>query len=152
MPRSIWLENWRIVYTGCDYWQLDVPGSKCGIYRVPSWGETRPAMLHPGSTEMRATDNYSGQLLFMSQESGNWEVYIMPSGGGAVRSLSDSPGSQDGLGTFSPDGKMVAFASNRGGSWAVWAVSTNGSGLTKLFNLPGAPGSPWTEDNMSWGP
>ncbi len=150
----VWTDGDWLAYTGCDFWVPKDQGgwSKCGIYGIPSWGETRPAMLHPGSTDMRATDNYGDQLLFMSQESGNWEVYIMPAGGGAARSLSDSPGSQDGLGTFSPNGRLVAFASNRGGSWAVWAVATDGSGLTKLFNLPGTPGSPWTDDNMSWGP
>jgi eukaryotic-like serine/threonine-protein kinase len=148
----IWMDNDSLAYTGCDYWPSGSGGSKCGIYSIPSWGDTRPAMLHPGNTDMRATDNYGGQLLFMSQETGNWEVYIMPAGGGAARNLSNSPGSLDGLGTFSPDGKLVAFASNRGGKWAVWAMATDGSGLAKLFDLPGPPTSPWNEDKISWGP
>ncbi|RPI52611.1 MAG: hypothetical protein EHM56_08205, partial [Chloroflexi bacterium] len=148
----VWMEDDWLAFTGCDYWPGGSGGSKCGIYRIASWGEARPAMLHPGSTDMRATDSQGGQLLIMSQEGGNWEVYILPALGGTARNLSDSPGSQDGLGTFSPDGRMVAFASHRGGSWAVWAVATDGSGPARLFDLPGAPGSPWTEDCISWGP
>jgi eukaryotic-like serine/threonine-protein kinase len=148
----IWMEDDWLAFTGCDYWPGGSGGSKCGIYRIPSWGETRPAMLYPGSTDMRATDAQGGQLLFMSQETGNWELYIMPAGGGAARNLSNSPGSLDGLGTFSPNGKLVAFASNRGGGWAVWAVATDGSNMAKLFDLPGAPTSPWNEDKISWGP
>jgi Tol biopolymer transport system component len=112
-------------------------------------------MLHPGSTDMRATDNHGNQLVFMSQESGNWEVYVMPNRGGEARNLSNSPSSQDGLGTFSPDGKKVAFVSNRGGGWAVWVVNLDGTGTAKLFSLPGkpnAPNEPWYEDSMSWGP
>jgi hypothetical protein len=148
----VWMHDDHIAFTGCDYWPGGTDGSKCGMYRIPSWGESRPALLRQGGTDMRATDNYGGQLTFMSQEEGNWEVYVMPAGGGNPRNLSQSPSSNDGLGTFSPDGKMVAFASNRGGGWAVWVVGVNGSGLTKLFNLPGPPTSPWYEDSMSWGP
>jgi hypothetical protein len=148
----VWMHDDYIAFTGCDYWPGGTDGSRCGIYRIPSWGESRPALLRQGGTDMRATDNYGGQLVFMSQEEGNWEVYIMPAGGGNARNLSQSPTSNDGLGTFSPDGNQVAFASNREGGWAVWVVRVDGSGVTKLFNLPGAPTAPWYEDSMSWGP
>jgi Tol biopolymer transport system component len=147
----VWMQDDWIAFTGCDYWPGGSGGSKCGIYRIPSWGD-RPTLIHPGSTDMRSTDNHGSQLVFMSQEEGNWEVYIMSAAGGAARNLSQSPTSNDGLATFAPDGKMVAFASNRGGGWAVWAVKVDGSGLTKLFNLPGQPTAPWYDDSMSWAP
>jgi hypothetical protein len=147
----VWLHDDWIAFTGCDYWPGGTGGSRCGIYRMPSW-DGRPSMIHPGSTDMRATDNHGSQLLYMSQESGNWELYIVPVQGGEGRNLSDSPGSSDGLGTFSPDGTLVAFASNRGGGWAIWAVKPNGTGLTRLFDLPGAPTSNWTEEQIAWGP
>jgi serine/threonine-protein kinase len=146
----VWMQDDWIAFTGCDYWPTGSGGSNCGIYRLPSWGD-RPFLIHPGSTNMRATDNHGSQLVFMSQEEGNWEVYVMPNQGGTARNLSDSPSSQDGLGTFSPDGKMVAFASNRDG-WAIWVVDVDGSGLTQLFDLPSAPTSPWELDSISWGP
>jgi TolB protein len=109
-------------------------------------------MIHPGSLDMRATDNDGALLVFMSQETGDWEVFVMPSQGGSARNLSQSSSSLDGLGTISPDGKRVAFASNRGGKWAIWVVNVNGSGATKLLDLPGKPTDPWFDDNMSWGP
>jgi serine/threonine-protein kinase len=148
----VWTHEDTIVFTGCDYWPDGSGGSKCGLYRIPSWGDSRPVLIHPGNTNMRATDNHGSQLVFMSQETGNWEVFVMPNQGGTPRNISDSPGSQDGLGTFSPDGRMVAFVSNRGGGWAVWAARVDGSGLTRLFNLPGQPTSPWYDDSISWGP
>ena len=79
------------------------------------------------------------KLVFMSQE--NRQLGGIPHSRlrAARRAICPTaPASQDGLGTFSPDGKMVAFVSNRGGGWAVWVVKVDGTGLTKLFNLPGA--------------
>jgi Tol biopolymer transport system component len=148
----VWTHDDLIAFTGCDYWPGGTGGSRCGIYVMPSWSG-RPTLSHSGSTDMRATDNYGGLLVFMSRETGNWEVFVMPSRGGEARNLSQSPGSQDGLGTFSPDGKKVAFVSNRGGGWAIWVVNLNGNGMNKLLDLPGEPtGPPWYDDSISWGP
>jgi serine/threonine-protein kinase len=147
----VWTHDDLIAFTGCDYWPGGTGGSRCGIYVMPSWSG-RPTLSHSGSTDMRATDNHGGQLVFMSRETGNWEVFVMPNRGGEARNLSQSSSSQDGLGTFSPDGKKVAFVSNRGGGWAIWVVNLNGSGMNKLINLPGQPtGPPWYDDNISWG-
>jgi Tol biopolymer transport system component len=101
---------------------------------------------------MRPTDSHGANLLYMSQDSGNWEVYLVPNQGGSSVNLSKSASSQDGLGTFSPDGKNVAFVSNRDGNWAIWAVSKSGAGLTKLFDLPSKLTGTWTEESISWGP
>jgi hypothetical protein len=147
----VWMHDDWVAFTACDYWPGGTGGSKCGLYRMPSWGG-RPEVIKQGALIMRATDNYGAQLLYMSQDSGDWEVYAIPVQGGAPRNLSNSPSSQDGLGTFSPDGKLAAFASDRGGRWAIWMVKLDGTGLTKLFDLPAPPSGDWTEEHVSWGP
>jgi Tol biopolymer transport system component len=147
----VWMQDDFLAFTGCDYWPGGAGGANCGIYRMPSWGGA-PSILQRGNLTMRPTDNHASDLLYMSQESGDWEVYVMPNRGGSGRNLSNSPSSNDGLGTFSPDGKLVAFASSRGGGWAVWMIKLNGTGLTKLFDLPAPLTADWTEEHISWGP
>ncbi len=149
----VWMYNDWIAFTACDYWPEGSGGANCGIWSVPSWNGAKPVSLHSGGLSMRATDNYGDSLLFMSLESGNWEVYTMSSTtGGSGRNLSNSPSSQDGLATYSPDGKWIAFASDRSGAWAIWVVKPDGTGLSKQFNLPAAPSLDWTQEHISWGP
>jgi predicted Ser/Thr protein kinase len=148
----VWMHDDWIAFTGCDYWPEGGGGATCGIYRVPSWNEEKPLLVHSGDLTMRATDNHGGNLLFMSRESGNWEVYVIANTGGNSRNLSNSPSSHDGLATFSPDGKWIAFLSNRSGDWAVWVIKPDGTGLSKLFDLPAAPTIEWTDEHISWGP
>ena len=149
----VWMHNDWIAFTGCDYWPEGGGGATCGIWGVPSWNEEKPSLIHSGGLMMRATDNHGPDLLLMSLESGNWEVYVTPNDrAGSMRNLSNSPSSQDGLATFSPDGKWVAFVSDRSGAWAVWVVKPDGTGLSRLFDLPAPPTIDWTEEHVSWGP
>ncbi|MGQ9599723.1 MAG: protein kinase domain-containing protein [Anaerolineae bacterium] len=145
----IWLADDQLVYTGCDYGFGN--GANCGLFKVPSWGG-EPVRILPGSLNDLASDSHGSLILFTSQRDGNWEVYLIRSDGSGLRNLSNSPTSNDGLGTFSPDGKLVAFVSNRDGQWAVWAVRTDGSNPTRLFTLPAPPTGPWTDERISWGP
>jgi hypothetical protein len=145
----IWLSNDMIVYTGCDYGFGG--GSSCGLYRVSSGGGV-PVLLLAGSQTDRPSDGYGTQVLFTSQRDGNWELYLVNSNGSGLRNLSNSSGSNDGLGTFSPDGKTIAFVSNQGGPWAVWAINADGSNRRKLFNLPAPLTGTWTDERISWGP
>ena len=147
----------RLVYKGCNTW---AGGGRCGMYSVGSWaikklgGET-PVLLVDGSS-ITPTDARQGLVAFMSREGGDWEVFVMPEGGGGATNVSNSSGAQDGLGTISPDGAWVAFASNREGAWAVYAAPTSGGTVIKLFDFPkanpwGTGDRDWSNERMSWG-
>jgi hypothetical protein len=143
----VWLPADSMVYSGCDYGFGS--GSQCGLFRVPFWGGT-PVRLLDDPNDIPTGGGQAG-VLFMRQVEGNWDVYLVGPGGGAPRRLTDD-GAQDGLGTFSPDGKNIAFLSNRSGAWAIWIMGRDGANQRKLFDLPGSPGADWTSERLSWGP
>lgn len=138
-----------LAYSGCDYGFGT--GSKCGLWKVSMWGGI-PIQLLDDPNDIPTGGGDDG-VLFMRQEEGNWDVYLVGAGGGHPVRLTDDPG-QDGLATFSPDGRTLAFLSNRTGTWALWLMARNGSNQRKLLDLPGGGGygSRWTEERLSWGP
>lgn len=143
----VYLDNWRIAYQGCNSW---AGGSRCGIYAA----DTR------GTVPVRATDNTSdipsgnlgSQVLFSSNRSGNWDVWLINFDGSGLQQLTTDPGI-DGLADASPDGRSIAFVSNRDGVWAVWAMNIDGSNQRKLFDIGGSYGGgdyDWIRERISW--
>jgi len=89
--------------------------------------------------------------LFASENSGNWELYVIPANGGTAKNLTNNP-AQDAAGTYSPDGKSIAFISSRSGNWAIWVMNADGSNPRKLKDVPAGFGNDWQISRMSWGP
>ncbi len=152
----VWTEDGTIVFKGCNpLIQLD----PCGLYAAEPTDEPGIFQTRQLSKDVSGipTDAKAGLVVFMSQWSGEWEVYVMDQAGSWVRNLSNSPDSQDGLPTLSPDGKWVAFLSDRGGDWAVWVVSVEGGSAQKLFDLSGplpwqVETADWTDHRIAWAP
>jgi len=49
----------------------------------------------------------------------------------------------NGLDSWSPDGKKIALASNRNGTYEIYTMNTNGSGVTQLTHGPQAHHAAW---------
>jgi len=97
-----------------------------------------------------SNDSFGGNLLLSSQQSGNWEVYAVSTGGGALRNLSNSR-SQDCCAAYSPDGSSIAFMSDRDGGWSVWLMNADGSNPRKLLAVPAGFGGDWANERLAWG-
>lgn len=142
-----WLPSGEIAYNGCDYGFGS--GGNCGMWVVYTDG-TQLRRLTTDSSD-RAIDAFGNSLVFMSTRDGNWEIYRVRSDGSELTRLT-TDGANDGLPTWSPDGRAIAFVSDRSGSWAVWAMLPDGSSPQKLFDLSGSMGANWIEERITWGP
>ncbi len=144
----------RFVYSSCL-------GAKCGIIRSNIDGGS-PVILsdHPSDTNPEISPDGS-MVVFMSQRSGDWEIYSVGIDGGTITALTADDDS-NGLPTWFPDGNKIAFVSNRDGEWSIWDMDPDGSNQRRLFATGGpvdgivqhdrANSRGWVEENIVWIP
>jgi TolB protein len=144
----IFIADGRVAYNGCNWWEN---GSVCGIYLVDTnGGKPSVATAWPGDLP---TDNLGAEIVFMSDRSGNWDVYRMAADGSNLRRLTESS-AVEGPATVSPDGAHIAFLTNRDGVWAIHVMQSDGSNRRELFKLNGGFGGgehDWLQERLSWG-
>ena len=74
---------------------------------------------------------YVVTVMDLKTNSGNSDIWIVPSRGGEARRLTNGPGA-DFSPRFSPDGRKIAFLSSRNGSVQVWLIDPEGGEATPL--------------------
>ncbi len=100
------------------------------------------------------------KIVFMADKrDNNWEIYSVNADGSGLQRLTENL-AQDGLPTWSPDGRAIAFVSDRDGVWAIWAMAPDGSNQQQLFQIEGSPNGiigndkyvsrGWAEERISW--
>ncbi|MCL4298358.1 MAG: PD40 domain-containing protein [Anaerolineae bacterium] len=151
------LPDGRLVVRGC------LPSGDCGIFIVGpnGGGETKISSERSDTAPSPSPDG--SKIAFMSSGRGgtNWEIWVMDASGSNPRRLTDN-GNNDGLPTWSPDGKSIAYVSDAGGAWAIWVMNADGSNQRKLFDMKGTPdgyvlldkdnSKGWLEERISWAP
>jgi TolB protein len=85
----------------------------------------------------------SGQILFSSNRSGAWRLWMIKADGSELKQLTlQDSDDQDVDPMFSPDGKSVLFTSTRGGKAGVWRLSLEGSKPERICDGDQAEWSP----------
>ena len=140
----VWGRNGWLAWTGCE------TSGVCGILIDNPDDDQPPLRLSASINDIGL--NWSpdgGNLAYMSNHTGNWEVYLVSTGGGFVQ-LTDDPAS-DGLPAWAPDSSGLAFVSNRDGAWGVYLMGPSGEDPHKILDLgPNLPD--WTSQRLSWAP
>jgi outer membrane protein assembly factor BamD (BamD/ComL family) len=140
----VWGPAGLMAWTGCD------GGGGCGIMVDNPDDDQPPTRLTASYNDVGLNWSPDGSVLaYMSDVSGNWDIYRLGISGDVVL-LTDDPGS-DGLPAWAPDGSGLAFVSNRDGSWGVYLMGPNGEDPHKILALgPNLPD--WTMQRLSWAP
>jgi len=144
-----WASDDQIVFKGCD---LTVEPAKCGLFIMSSAPGPHPMQPLTECVGDTAPAAYGHRIAFASSRDGNWEIYVINDDGTGRQRLTDNA-ADDGLPTWSPDGKAIAFVSDQGGAWAVWSMSPDGSNRRKLFAIGGGGlAFNWQRERISWAP
>ncbi len=152
------LANDHLIARGCT-----VSGD-CGLWILYPNGSGEVKISSDASDTAPAAHPQGGRIAIMSYNRGganNWEIWTINEDGSDPQRLTENP-ANDGLPTWSPDGKSIAFVSDRGGVWSIWAMNADGSNQRKLFNMQGPPdgvvlhdepnSKGWLEERITWSP
>lgn len=75
------------------------------------------------------------KILFQSNRSGKWQLYLMNSDGSGLQQLTTGDHNNN-YPDWSADGSKVAFVSDRDGNEELYVMNLDGSGLTRLTDNP----------------
>lgn len=141
----VWGPTGMLAWTGCE-----AGGSPCGIYVDQPDDSLPPARLTGNVNDTGLHWAPGGNaLLYMSDHTGNWDLYLLGASGG-VQVLLSTP-AIEALPAWSPDGSTIAFFSYRDNAWAIYLMSPNGENVRPIIRL-GAEMPNWQNQRLSWGP
>jgi Tol biopolymer transport system component/serine/threonine protein kinase len=106
-------------------WLLRGPGA------TPDAGTPRQITSDPGWEAQPALSPDGSFVAYVSDRSGNPDIWVSDARGGEPLRLTDDPGA-DVSPAWLPDGSAVVFASDRGGEQAVWRAPRLGGSATHL--------------------
>jgi len=119
-------------------------------------GKLRNISVPASATESIGTDKSNGGLIaFVSEKSGDPEIYTMYADGSELTNLTNDPAyDYDGNPFWSPNGKRIAFESDRSGLPQIYVMDANGSNVTQVTDDEAAHSLPYNIDGRTdpWSP
>ena len=115
------------------YVQSAAGRSDANIYVTSSDGSTVNTLTDDHRDEYDPVWSRGGdRIAFVSNRSGNDEIWVMRADGAEQRQLTANNWEWDKHPTWSPDGSQIAFFSNRSGQRQIWLMGSDGSGQRNI--------------------
>jgi TolB protein len=117
------------------------PAEGFAIYRMNADGsqQTPVAKVDGRNTinTLVSVNSTGGQLAFHTNRDGNMEIYVTNMDGSSPQNLTQNQ-ANDITASWSPDGKVIIFASDRNGNeYQLFTMNADGSNVTALAPRPG---------------
>jgi len=106
-------------------------GQPSVVYTVPVGGGTPKQITPVGPSYLHGWSPDGRFLAYTGQRNGDFDIYLVPSGGGPEQRLTTAPGLDDGS-EFTPDGRWIYFNSARTGRMQIWRMKPDGSQQEQL--------------------
>jgi endo-1,4-beta-D-glucanase Y len=106
-------------------------GQPSVVYTVPVGGGTPRQVTPVGPSYLHGWSPDGRFLAFTGQRNGDFDIYLVPSGGGPEQRLTTTAGLDDGP-EFTKDGQWIYFNSARTGRMQVWRMKPDGSQQEQL--------------------
>ena len=91
----------------------------------------------------------ANQVVFASDRSGNYEIYLLDPTTGLTTQITNLP-ANDIEPVWSPDGSLIAFVSDRDGDYELMIMRADGTGVRQLTNNTAEDRQPrWQPDGLS---
>lgn len=102
-----------------------------------------------GAAALAQDDTGPGLIVFASDRSGNYEIFVLDPQTGLTTQLTNDPGN-DVEPQWSPDGEQIVFASDRDGDYELYVMNADGTDLLKLTNNMAEDRQPrWQPDGQN---
>jgi len=143
----------RLVFVNFSYrnsiWRISVSDRrKMKTPDAPNAEERAASFI--SSTRSQRSPQFSSngnRIAFMSNRSGNWEIWVCDRNGQNAVQVTSFGGPLVTNPTWSPDGERLAFDSDVNGQWDIFVVSANGGKPQRMTSDPANDGNPsWSKD------
>lgn len=105
------------------------------IYMIPTDGGPATALTaHPSKDEYPSWSPDGKEIVFHSNRSGNFDLWVTSVSGGGTRQLTNDQ-ADDINPRHSPDGRFISFVSNRKGAWDLYLLPTGGGEPIQLTHV-----------------
>lgn len=110
---------------GSEVWITFVRGNAIWVQRADGSDATR--LTHDTGSTGPYWSPDGTKIVFMSQRTGDWDVWVMNADGSGQRNLTREPTGTDWSAAWSPDGRRIAFYANRDIGTRLYVMDADGS-------------------------